>query len=930
MSIWHPYFEPIRLFVEGRISSEDANRQTATAREILRRLPHQAGVVLADEVGMGKTFVALAVAASVALSDKKHRPVIVMVPPTLKEKWPEEFTVFAERCLPPEAAVRVRASSTDSAVGFLKFLDDPLHRRNSILFLTHGSMHRGLKDGWVKLAVIQRALRRRHNTGPLRRAFVRCAGSLLRLGWVERGAPVIWDRLLEAPPKEWLNILSRNGIALDDKDDPVPQAVVNVLRDFDTSAVYEVLHEIPHRQSATYNERVEAARHKLNELLKEVWRQCITRLDLCLPLLIMDEAHHLKNPEARMSGLFQLPDAKDDAEEISRGALGGVFERMLFLTATPFQLGHHELCSVLERFDGIAWRSANAPLNGREAFQNELRVLRERLDAAQRAALNLDTAWGLLRCEDLVVNGTSFPDSDAWWAAAQSGTGLTSSGERVTASYRCTFEKMRAAENSLRPWVIRHLKPRSFAGRPRRERLPGAAIEHDNVEAHESGLRLSDVALLPFLLAARATVYAPDSRPIFAEGLASSYEAFLHTRKSSHAATDEDDDRATDDDSEDPIGEWYLNQLEQSLRSQGGQTSSTHPKVAATAQRVLNAWKQGEKVLVFCHYIATGRVLRQEISRLLREQIERQGAEKLGCKFGEASERLERYGRRFFDTDSPVRKACDDEVMEILRPYSALRAHHAHLLEVTRRYLRTPSFLARYFPLDQDRFDVAAIEKAFGASDASGLSLRKVLQGFFEFLEYRCVERERVHYLDAIHHIQTGSISGKEAIGAFAEDELQGGGAELLLPNVRLVNGSTKQETRQRLMRTFNSPFFPEVLISSSIMAEGVDLHRFCRFVIHHDLCWNPSTLEQRTGRVDRIGAKVEQCGQPIRIYLPYVAETQDEKMYRVVTDRERWLSVVMGEKFDVDARSTEKLAQRVPLPESLARVLAFRLEVTD
>ncbi|MBI3462526.1 MAG: SWF/SNF helicase family protein [Planctomycetes bacterium] len=145
---------------------------------------------------------------------------------------------------------------------------------------------------------------------------------------------------------------------------------------------------------------------------------------------------------------------------------------------------------------------------------------------------------------------------------------------------------------------------------------------------------------------------------------------------------------------------------------------------------------------------------------------------------------------------------------------------------------------------------------------------------------------------------------------------------------MRLVNGATKQETRQRLMLTFNSPFFPEVLIASSVMAEGVDLHRFCRYVIHHDLCWNPSTLEQRTGRVDRIGAKVEQCGRPIHVYLPHLAETQDEKMYRVVMDRERWFSVVMGEQFKVDARTTENLAHRVPLPASLAQELAFRLEV--
>ena len=91
--------------------------------------------------------------------------------------------------------------------------------------------------------------------------------------------------------------------------------------------------------------------------------------------------------------------------------------------------------------------------------------------------------------------------------------------------------------------------------------------------------------------------------------------------------------------------------------------------------------------------------------------------------------------------------------------------------------------------------------------------------------------------------------------------------------------------------------------------------------------CWNPSTLEQRTGRIDRIGAKVERCGRPIHVYLPFVAETQDEKMYRVVMDRERWFSVVMGEQYKVAARATDRLAERVPFPEAAAAALAFGLE---
>ena len=148
----------------------------------------------------------------------------------------------------------------------------------------------------------------------------------------------------------------------------------------------------------------------------------------------------------------------------------------------------------------------------------------------------------------------------------------------------------------------------------------------------------------------------------------------------------------------------------------------------------------------------------------------------------------------------------------------------------------------------------------------------------------------------------------------------------MLLPNVRLANGEVRQETRQRLLLTFNTPLFPEVLIASSVLAEGVDLHLNCRHVIHHDLCWNPSTLEQRSGRVDRIGSQAERVGKSIHLFLPYLAATQDEKMFRVVRDRERWFQIIMGEKYEVDEAATDRRAERIPLPLRVQRELSMRL----
>jgi superfamily II DNA or RNA helicase len=940
MKSWHPYGSDIDLWVKKRgIAQADAQRQRLTAQEILRRLYQRPGVILADEVGMGKTFVALAVAASVSLSDSRRRPVVVMVPPSLRDKWPLDFSVFESECLPKHMRGQLRSATADTAADFLKLIDDPISRRASIIFLTHGAMHRGLQrgnaGGWIKLAVIQRALHRRQNLNPLRRSLYRRLGELLEMSWVQRRKPELWRLLLDRSTTAWHRVLVRSGIAEEREDDPVPMAVVHALDRLSSrklDQVMEALQAVPVRNSGRYAERIKDARETLNQAVKELWRECLRHLSFKLPLLILDEAHHLKNPQTRFASLFQDSDAQQDAQ-VFGGELNAVFERMLFLTATPFQLGHHELCEVLNRFGSINWSGSQAPQCGGEHFATCLEQLRSSLDAAKAAALRFDLAWGKLAAQDLIVGQHHFESVDRWWAHIEGHPTANPNAEAVLDCYSESTKHMRLAEESLRPWVIRHLRSRTldgrFHGRLRRKRLPGISIRTDNYHPSEPGLELPGSAELPFLLAARATINSPESRPVFAEGLASSYEAFLYTsrrRRKVSAGMDDDAEHYQPSALTDTTA-WYLNRLEAVLPLRDHRDSAAHPKINATAERVVETWRRGEKLVVFCHFIETGRALRRAISGLMHNEILRLGSRKLRCSTADAARQLELMGKRFFDIDSPIRKACDQEIDKLLRQFPGI-PNRNKLKETIRRYLRTPSFLVRFVPLTRSGLKVRAIHNAFHGDTPSGLSLRQVLEGFLNFLENQCSsDTEREAYIDEVSSTQTGEMIARKDL--FDREELDGKQTRcLLLPNVRLVNGDSNPVTRRRLMMTFNSPFFPEVLIASSVMAEGVDLHRFCRFVIHHDLDWNPSSWEQRTGRLDRIGARVEQCGEPIHVYLPYLAGTQDEKMYRVVMDRERWFNVVMGEQFKVDARSTETLAQRIRLPESVAKSLAFRLEV--
>jgi len=343
----------------------------------------------------------------------------------------------------------------------------------------------------------------------------------------------------------------------------------------------------------------------------------------------------------------------------------------------------------------------------------------------------------------------------------------------------------------------------------------------------------------------------------------------------------------------------------------------------------VDLWRRGEKVLIFCHYRATGRALRQHVSTLLEEEIVRLGREKLpNLNRVDVLNRLEAIGKRFFDSDSPLRREVTEVLEGILAPFGESLSHdRERIIDVVRRFLRTPSFLVRYFALDRSD-DPAAFVEALDEQDESGLSLRQKVSDFCSFLSTRCIAEERTANLDALEKIQTGSHLGKEVGAAF--DPGEGSVDTALLPNVRLANGDVRDETRRRLLLTFNTPLFPEVLIASSVLAEGVDLHLSCRYVIHHDLCWNPSTLEQRSGRVDRIGSKAERVRQSINLFLPYVAATQDEKMYKVVRDRERWFQIVMGEKYEADELATDRRAERVDLPIQLQTQLSLHLTPAD
>jgi len=291
---------------------------------------------------------------------------------------------------------------------------------------------------------------------------------------------------------------------------------------------------------------------------------------------------------------------------------------------------------------------------------------------------------------------------------------------------------------------------------------------------------------------------------------------------------------------------------------------------------------------------------------------------------------LERTQERFFDRiDTPGRQALDGAIDEIMQARAksldeaeVSEGQRKELSDVMRRFLRVSTTLVRCFPIAElDSIEPAeAVALTMGHTDISGVSWRQKFDGFVEFLTKQCSSEERKLYLEAARRTQTGGIRVEDE----DEDDADGKAGRVTLANVQVAMGTTRRETRARLMRAFNTPFFPDILVCSEVMGEGVDLQRSCRHVIHHDLDWNPSCIEQRTGRIDRLGCKAE-GRQPIVVYLPYLAGTADERQFKVMTDREQWFRVVMGQD-EVARLITPDSGRAIPLPEAISDELNFAL----
>ena len=118
-----------------------------------------------------------------------------------------------------------------------------------------------------------------------------------------------------------------------------------------------------------------------------------------------------------------------------------------------------------------------------------------------------------------------------------------------------------------------------------------------------------------------------------------------------------------------------------------------------------------------------------------------------------------------------------------------------------------------------------------------------------------------------------------------------------------LQGGDDKDQT----LKAFKDASGPQILLSSEVGSEGVDL-QFSSLLINYDLPWNPMRIEQRIGRIDRLGQQADK----ILIWNFMYANTIDERIYDRLLVRLGVFKQALGSMESIMGRVINKLTKEL------------------
>ena len=112
---------------------------------------------------------------------------------------------------------------------------------------------------------------------------------------------------------------------------------------------------------------------------------------------------------------------------------------------------------------------------------------------------------------------------------------------------------------------------------------------------------------------------------------------------------------------------------------------------------------------------------------------------------------------------------------------------------------------------------------------------------------------------------------------------------------VVLIHGGMGREERMKAQESFRHDPEVQVLIATDAAGEGINLQR-AHLMVNYDLPWNPNRIEQRFGRIHRIG-QTEVC----HLWNVVAEETREGDVYYTLLKKlEQARQALGGQVFDV------------------------------
>jgi hypothetical protein len=230
--------------------------------------------------------------------------------------------------------------------------------------------------------------------------------------------------------------------------------------------------------------------------------------------------------------------------------------------------------------------------------------------------------------------------------------------------------------------------------------------------------------------------------------------------------------------------------------------------------------------------------------------------------------------------------AFEDEfyraVTEIVREYAARRdAHEGFLLVTPQRQMASSMAAALRFwqergaPTEDEVFEDSGVTTDV---DEVGPLIQELIQRTRDLGDYETLRRHDSKYTrlrDRLVEYLAEHRGAKIVLFSYFRATLRYLSERLGEDGIAAIILQGGEEDKDGIIERFQAPGGPSILLSSEVGSEGIDL-QFSRVIVNYDLPWNPMRVEQRIGRLDRLG----QEAQRITVWNLFHADTIDARIY--------------------------------------------------